>query len=41
MAVLAYTHDYNKAYGGIFGGDDSYVCLPPDYELLDQTEVIA
>lgn len=41
MVVLGYTHDYNKAYGGVFGGDDSLVFLHKDNPITDQSDQIA
>lgn len=41
MAVLAYTHDYTTAHGGIFGGDDSLVFLRRDTNVIDQSKHIA
>lgn len=41
MLVLAYTHEYEEAFGGIFGGDDSLVCLFPTTKLFDQSKHIA
>lgn len=41
MFVLSYTHEYESAIGGIFGGDDSFIALKPTMKLFDQSRHIA
>lgn len=41
MAVLAYTHNYIEAFGGIFGGDDALIFLKASANVTDQSRHIA
>lgn len=41
MVALAYTNPYDKAIGGVFGGDDSLVFFDTDVIVPDSSQRIA
>jgi len=41
MVALAYTHDYERAVCGVFGGDDSLVFLDPKEPIVDHSKTLA
>lgn len=40
MATLAFTHDYDNAFGGVFGGEDSLVFLQKNNLVGDQAKIV-
>lgn len=41
MASLAYTHDYQSAIGGFFGGDDSLVFFREEANVPDASDKLS